>query len=103
MNRAQRRKAKKRDKAFNELRMENRQDANRVINKFATRWKECKTPEEQEALVNSLSDEELRDVKNAYEYMKVQAFFAYTQLPAEAREELQKGNLDVIPQRMGVN
>ena len=95
MNGAERRKQKK---IFKKLRMENRQHANRVINKFAERWKQCKTEEEQQAFINSLTDEERWEISNAKAYMQMQALFAYSQLPEETREELKKGNVGVLKQ-----
>ena len=98
MNRAEHRKQKKRDKTFEKLRMENRQDANQVINKFAERWKQCQTAEERQAFIDSLTAEERREISNAKTYMQLQALFAYSQLSEETRDELQKGNIDVLSQ-----
>ena len=97
-NRSERGKQKKKDKASKKLRMENRQDANQVINKFAERWKQCQTDEERQAFIDSLSVEERREISNAKTYMQLQALFAYSQLSEETRDELQKGNVGVLSQ-----
>ncbi len=98
LNRAERRRQKRKQKAAKKLRMENRQDANWVINKFAERWQQCKTEEEQQAFINSLTAEERREISNAKAYMQMQALFAYSQLPEETRAELKKGNVGVLSQ-----
>ena len=90
--------AKQKKKASKKLRMENRQDANQVINKFAERWKQCQTDEERQAFIDSLSVEERREISNAKTYMQLQALFAYSQLSEETRDELQKGNVGVLSQ-----
>lgn len=96
VNRAERRAQKRKQKSAKKLRMENRQDANRVINKFAERWKQCKTEAERQDFINSLTEEERREMSNAKAYMQMQALFAYSQLPKETREELKKGNVGVL-------
>ena len=97
-NRSERGKQKKKDKASKKLRMENRQDANQVINKFAGRWRQCQTDEERQAFIDSLTAEERREISNAKAYMQLQALFAYSQLPEETRDELKKGNVGVLSQ-----
>ena len=96
LNRAERRRQKRKQKAAKKLRMQNRQDANRVINKFSERWQQCKTDGERQAFIESLSPDERREISNAKAYMQLQTLFAYSQLPEETRAELKKGNVDVL-------
>ncbi len=96
LNRAERRKQKRRKKASKKLRMENRQEANAVMNKFAERWKQCKTEEERQSFIDSLTAEERREMANAKAYMQMQAFSAYANLPEDTRAELKKGNVSVL-------
>ena len=96
LNRAERRRQKHKQQMVKKIRIENRQDANRVINKFAERWQQCKTELERQVLVDSLTTEERREISNAKAYIQMQALFAYSQLPEETRAELKKGNISVL-------
>ena len=68
----------------------------RVIDKYTTRYNACKTPEEKQKFIDSLTAEEKREMGNAATYIKLQALIQYSKLPEGKRKEIQKGNLSVL-------
>lgn len=66
MNKLERRKAER-------LRKHNQEDVAKTINKYAERYNACKTDEEKQAFIDSLTTEEKREIGNVTIYMKLQA------------------------------
>ena len=89
MNRLERRKA-------NRLSRTNQNDVAATINKFAEKYNACETDQEKQAFIDSLTEQEKREINNAAVYVKLQALNKYATLPQEKREALQKGDISVL-------
>ena len=75
----------KREKTANEKYVKN------AIDKFAKRYRACKTEEERKRFLESLTEEEKREIRNARTYIELKALCAYSAMTPEQRNELKEG------------